>query len=359
MKNIVILGSTGFIGRQTLEIVRAFPEEFKIVGLSSFQNRKLLAEQAKEFQPEIASLEEKDLLEMATLKKADLVIVAVVGLAGLKPTLAAIKAKKNIALATKEVLVIAGELVAKEVLKNKVELIPVDSEHSAIFQCLKAGEKKEVKRIILTMGKGRFATMSQKELEKVTLKTIYEKRTWKMGPKITIDSATCLNKSFEVIEAKWLFGLNKEQITVMVHPEHLCHSLVEFVDGSIIAELGTADMRRYIQYALFYPQRREARRTDFVDLINKKISFEPAPFAKFPGLTFGFTALEKGGTMGAVLHGADRIAVEVFIKGKLGFLDIAEIIKKTMEAHKVITNPTLDQLLRAEKWAGEYAFKLI
>lgn len=359
MKKIVILGSTGFIGRQTLEIVRAYPEEFKVVGLTAYQNSGLLAKQKAEFKVEYTSLAEKDLVKIATLKEADLVVVAVVGLAGIAPTLAAIKAKKNIALATKEVLVVAGKLVMDEVKKNNVTLLPLDSEHSAIFQCLRGGPPNEIKRILLTIGKGSFATMSQQRLKKVTLADIYQNPTWRMGPKITIDSATCVNKSFEVLEASWLFGLTGDQINIVVHPQYLCHSLVEFIDGSILAELGTADMRRYIQYALFYPQRYPAKITGFSDLFGQQLSFEPAPFKKFPGLALGFKALKSGGTMGAVLHGADRIAVDAFVKGKVGFLEIVEIINKTMDAHKVINNPTLDQLLEAEKWAGEYAFKLI
>lgn len=359
MKKIVILGSTGFIGRQTLEIVKAYPKEFKVMGLSANKNRELLDKQAKEFKPQTISCNEEDLVKIATLREADLVVVSVVGLSGIAPTLAAIRAKKDIALATKEVLVVAGELIMREVKKNNIRLLPLDSEHSAIFQCLKTGSSKEIKRILLTMGKGSFAFMSQKELSKVTLKDIYEKPTWRMGQKITVDSATCVNKSFEVLEASWLFGLTSKQISIVVHPQCLCHSLVEFIDGSIVAELGTADMKRYIQYALFYPQRCQAKITGFSNLFRYQLSFEPAPFTKFPALTLGFKALKSGGTMGAVLHGADRIAVEAFIKGELGFLEIAKIIDKTMDAHQVINNPTLDQLLKAEKWAGEFAFKLI
>lgn len=359
MKKIVILGSTGYIGRQTLEVVRAYPKEFKVVGLSANKNKELLGKQALEFKPSVIGISEEDLVKIATLPEADLIVVAVVGLAGLSPTLAAIHAKKNIALATKEVLVVAGELVMKEVKKNKVKLIPLDSEHSAIFQCLQAGRKKEIKRIILTMGKGRFATISQEELNRVTLKTIYEHPTWKMGNKITIDSATCLNKSFEVIEAKWLFDLPEEKINIMVHPEYLCHSMVEFIDGSIMAEFGVPDMRRYIQYALFYPQRKEAKTTGFVDLLNKKISFEPPPFDKFPGLRLGFKALTAGGTMPAVMHGADDSAVETFVKGEIRFTDIPKIIEDTMDNHQVKKNPSLDEILKAEQWGRDYARKLI
>lgn len=359
MKKIVILGSTGFIGRQTLEVIAAYPKEFKVVGLSAHQNRQLLDKQIKEFKPLLASCEEKDLVKIATLKEADLVVIAVVGLVGLEPTLAAISAGKNIALATKEVLVVAGELVMKEVEKNKVKLIPLDSEHSAIFQCLGSADKQEIKRIYLTMGKGSFAFLDTAVLSKVTLKDIYKNPNWQMGQKITIDSATCLNKSFEVVEAKWLFGLTPEQIKIVVHPERFCHSLVEFIDNSIIAEFGTADMRRYLQYALFYPERGKAKITASLDLFNRQLTFEKAPFEKFPALSLGFEALKTGGTAPAVLHGADRAAVNAFIKGEIGFLDIPKVIKKTMDSHQTIAKPDLEEIIDSEGWAQEFATKLI
>jgi len=359
MKKITILGSTGQIGKQTLDIIRAYPKEFKVIGLSTNKNETLLKKQVKEFAPKEFGIGEIDLMKIATLPGVDLVVVAVVGLAGLLPTLAAIKAGKNIALATKEVLVVAGELVMREARKNRANIIPIDSEHSAIFQCLGAEKKEELKKIILTMGKGKFALMRQQELQKITLKNIYQQPNWKMGLKTTVDSATCLNKSFEVVEAKWLFDLPKEKIEVIVHPEYLCHSLVEFQDGSIFGEFGTADMKRYIQYALFYPERKPAKITRSINLINKKISFEPAPYKKFPGLTLGFKALEFGGTMPAVMHGADDIAVREFINNKIKFTDIPKIIEKTMFNHQVIKNPNLEEILQAEKWARSFANKFI
>jgi 1-deoxy-D-xylulose-5-phosphate reductoisomerase len=359
MKKIAILGSTGQIGRQTLDVIRAYPEELEVVGLSTNKNEALLKKQVEEFKPKVTGVGEKDLVKIAILPEVDLVVVAVVGLVGLKPTLAAIKAGKNIALATKEALVLAGEMVMKEVRKNKVKIIPIDSEHSAIFQCLKTGRKEEIKKIILTMGKGRFALMNQKELEKITLEDIYKKPNWKMGKKTTIDSATCLNKSFEVVEAKWLFDLPKEKIEIVVHPEYLCHSLVEFQDGSIFGEFGSPDMRRYIQHALFYPERKEAKITHSINLVGKKISFEPAPYKKFPGLTLGFKALEAGGTMPAVMHGADAVAVEEFVNKKIKFTDIPKIVEKTMLNHQVIKNPSLDEILQTEQWARSYSKRLI
>jgi len=359
MKKIAILGSTGKIGQQTLEIIRAYPEEFKVVGLSTNKNEVLLKKQIEEFKPKAVAVGQKDLVKIATLPEAEIVVVAVVGLAGLLPTILAIQAGKDIALATKEVLVLAGDLVIKEAQKNNVKIIPIDSEHSAIFQCLKAGKKKEIKKIILTMGKGRFALMNQSELQKITLKDIYKHPTWDMGPKITIDSATCLNKSFEVVEAKSLFDLPREKIDIVVHPERLCHSLVEFQDGSTFGEFGTPDMRRYIQYALFYPERKKAKVTQSINLIGKKISFEPAPYNKFPGLKLGFLAIESGGTMPAVMHGADDVAVELFIKGNIKITEISQIVEKTMLDHRVIKNPNLDEILQAEQWSRSYSKKLI
>lgn len=363
MKKIAILGSTGKIGSQTLEVIRAYPGEFEVVGLACGHKSAKFNQQIKEFKPQVTAVAQKDgeegVIKVATHPEVELVIVAVVGLAGLKPTLAAISEGKDIALATKEVLVIAGELVMREVKKQKVRLIPLDSEHSAIFQCLHSGRKKEVRHLILTMGKGPIAKMNKSQLGKVTIKDIFSRPAWKMGKKIAVDSATCANKAFEVIEARWLFDIPPEKIKVVVHPEYLCHSLVEFVDGSIITELGVPDMRRYIQYALFYPKRRKTRVASYVDLVGKKITFEKSPFEKFPCLELGFRALESGGTMPAVMHGADKVAVDAFIDGKIKFTDIPKIVIKTMDAHEVIKDPNLAQLLKAEKWGQECVQRLI
>lgn len=359
MKKIAILGSTGTIGRGVLDIVRAFPHDFKVVGLSTNTNIKLLKEQAAEFKPLYIGVGEKDLIKIATIKDADLVIIAVVGLSGLLPTLAAIRNGKDVAIATKEVLVVAGELVMGEAKKNKVHLIPIDSEHSAIFQCLRSGEGKEVNKIILTMGKGKIAAMKKEDLSSITIEQITNRQVWKMGNKITIDSATCLNKSFEVIEARWLFNIEPSKIHVVVHPEYICHSMVEFVDGSIISEMGTPDMKRYIQFALFYPERKKMCVTQGIDITNKTLSFEKAPYDKFPGLKLGFDAIKKGGTMPAVMHGADESAVGAFLSKKISFTDIPLIIKKTMKVHTIISNPTLEEIISAEKWGQIYAKKLI
>lgn len=363
MKKIAILGSTGSIGKQTLEVVRSHPKEFKVVGLASQADSLEIKKQIKEFKPEVFSIAENDgpkaILKVASWPSAEMVVVAVVGLVGLLPTLEAIKAGKDIALATKEVMVVAGGLINKEIRKRKIKFVPIDSEHSAIFQCLDVGKRKEVKRVILTMGKGPIAKMSKRELKKVTMDDILRRPAWNMGFKIGVDSATCMNKSFEVIEAKWFFNLSPKQIEIVVHPEYLCHSLVEFIDGSILTEIGVPDMRRYIQYALFYPERKKTIVVPFIDLVGKKISFEKPPFEKFPCLSFGFEALKIGGTIPAVMHGADEIAVKAFVDGKIGFMDIPEVIKKTMVVHKAIDSPSLSEIIKAERWGQVFAQKTL
>jgi len=363
MKKIAILGSTGKIGSQTLEVIRSYPKEFKVVGLACGHQSKNFEKQIEEFQPKIIAIAEKDgkerLIKVATYPEVEMVVIAVVGMAGLAPTLAAIKQGKNIALATKEVLVVAGELVMREAEKNKVSIIPLDSEHSAIFQSLHSGKKKEIRRVILTMGKGPIARMGKKQLEKVSLQDIFNRPAWSMGQKIAIDSASCINKVFEVIEAGWLFGVSPDKIEVVVHPEYICHSLVEFVDGSIICELGIPDMKRYIQYALFYPERRKTRVSSYVDLYGKSLTFEKVSLEKFPCLELGHRALKVGGTMSAVLHGADTSAVKAFVNKKIRFTEIYDFINKTMKVHKVVKNPTLIQLIKAEKWGQNYTKQLI
>lgn len=362
-KRVAILGSTGKIGSQTLEVIRSYPKEFKVIGLACGHESKKFEQQIKEFKPKVAAIAEKDgergIVKVATHPEVEMVVVAVVGMAGLTPTLAAIRAGKDIALATKEVLVVAGELVIQEVKKYKVKLIPLDSEHSAIFQSLHSGKTSEIRRLILTMGKGSIAKMNKSQLKRVTVKDIFNRPAWTMGQKIAVDSGTCMNKVFEIIEAKWLFGVFPEQIEVVVHPEYLCHSLVEFVDGSIITELGSPDMRRYIQYALFYPQRKKTKVSSYVDLVGKKMSFEKPPLDKFPCLKLGYQALKAGGTMPAVMHGADKVAVEAFIEKQIGFTDMPKVIGQTMNSHKPIKNPSLTQIIKAEKWGQEKANELI
>jgi len=275
------------------------------------------------------------------------------------PTIEAIKLGKKIGLANKETLVLAGNIVMKLAKDNNAPIIPIDSEHSALYQSLRSGARHEINRLILTMGKGPIAAMDKNRLSEVTIKDVLDRPVWDMGMKINVDSATCVNKAFEVIEARWLFDVPADKISVVVHPQYLCHSLVEYKDGSIICELGTADMRRYIQYALFHPDRRMSPKASFIDLLKRPLTFESPPYGKFPCLGMGNYVIEKGGTMPAVFHGADTAAVSAFLDEKIKFKDIPIIIQKTMDAHKVINDPDLDAILATEKWAEKYAEKLV
>lgn len=375
MKRIVILGSTGSVGAQALEIVRQHHDKFKVVGLTAHHNVEKLQEQIAEFNPEAVCITdrkkadsfkinvtlfkgEEGLKEIAILD-SDLLINAIVGSAGLIPTLEAIKKGITIGLANKETLVLAGEIVMREAAKHRVTIIPIDSEHSALFQSLKSGKKTEIKHLFLTMGKGKIAEMSQEQLKHVSMKDIFSRPAWNMGNKITIDSATCMNKAFEVIEAKWLFDVAAEQVKVIVHPDYICHSLVEFNDGSIITELGTPDMRRYTQYALFYPERVAATLSSFMDLYGKTLRFEKPLFEKFPCLSMGHTVLEMGGIMPAVLHGADHVAVKAFVEDKIGFMDIPRVIAATLQKTKNIFNPDIEQIIEAEKKARQTAQEVL
>lgn len=331
MKNIAILGSTGVLGSKALEIVRDYPQEFKVISLACGHESEKFKAQIKEFKPKVTAVGETDLVKAVSGREIDLVIMAVVGKVGVRPTLEAIKLGKNIGLATKEVLVLAGEQIMAEVKKQGVNLIPIDSEHSAIFQSLKSGGKKEIKNICLTMGKGKISEMSEQEKEKLTPEEVLRRKTWVMGEKIGIDSATCINKAFEVIEAKWLFDLQSGQIKVAVHPEYLCHSMVEFIDGSVIAELGIPEMKRYVQYAMFYPKRIAVKNIPAMDFSNKHLSFEKADLEKFPGLKLGYLALEKGEQGAKVLYETDELAVGKFLKGEIKFTEIIPMIAKEME----------------------------
>jgi 1-deoxy-D-xylulose-5-phosphate reductoisomerase len=375
MKRIVILGSTGSIGTQTLDIIRQHREKFKVIGLTAHHSVEKLQEQIAEFQPEAVCITDREkagvfktntalfkgeegLQEIASLN-SDLLINALVGSAGLIPTLEAIKKGIPIGLANKETLVLAGEIIMREAAKYGVPIIPIDSEHSALFQSLKSGRKTEIKTLFLTMGKGKIAEMSQEQLKNVSMKEIFSRPAWNMGSKITIDSATCMNKAFEIIEAKWLFDVAPEQIKVIVHPEYICHSLVEFNDGSIITELGTPDMKRYTQYALFYPERAAATVSSFTDLYGKTLRFEKPSFDRFPCLSMGHTALAMGGIMPAVLHGADHAAVKAFIANKIGFMDIPRVIAATLQKTKNILNPNIEQIIEAEKSAQKTALEVL
>ena len=378
MKNIAILGSTGSIGTQTLDIVAQFPERFNIIALVAHRNVDRLKDQIKRFQPEfvvvsdeknaeILSKEvdikvfagEENIVTAATDHRVDMVINSLVGKSGLLPTIEAVKLGKEIGLANKETMVLAGDIVMQLAKKHNVSIIPIDSEHCALFQSLRSGAHHEIQRLILTMGKGPIANMDKQQLSEVTMQDILDRPSWDMGMKINVDSATCVNKAFEVIEARWLFDVPANKISIVVHPQYLCHSLVEFKDGSIICELGTADMKRYTQYALFYPDRGISPKGSFIDLFEKPIVFEAPPFDKFPCLGMGHYVIEKGGTMPAVFHGADTTAVKAFMDRKIKFTDIPVIIQNTMDAHELINDPDLDEILDSEKWAEGYAKRMI
>jgi 1-deoxy-D-xylulose-5-phosphate reductoisomerase len=288
-----------------------------------------------------------------------MVINSLVGKSGLLPTIEAIKLGKEIGLANKETLVLAGNIVMQLAKKHNVSIIPIDSEHCALFQSLRSGAHHDIQRLILTMGKGPIAGMDKRRLSTVSMQDVLDRPYWDMGMKINVDSATCVNKAFEVIEARWLFDVPANKISIVVHPQYLCHSLVEFKDGSIICELGTADMKRYTQYALFYPDRGISPKGSFIDLFEKPLAFEAPPFDKFPCLGMGHYVIEKGGTMPAVFHGADTTAVRAFMDKKIKFTDIPIIIQNTMDAHDIVKDPDLAAILESEKWAEEYAKSLV
>ncbi|NNG66690.1 1-deoxy-D-xylulose-5-phosphate reductoisomerase [Caldanaerobacter subterraneus] len=369
MKKLIVLGSTGSIGRQTLDVVRSLKEEFEIVGLTGYNNVSLLSKQIKEFRPKVVAVKDEEKarklrenldepIEVLTGKEglkeivkyeADMVVVAVEGIAGLIPTVEAIKLGKNIALANKEVLVTAGEIVMGLVKEKKIEFLPVDSEHSAILQCLKGNNKKEVSNLILTASGGPFRGKKKKDLVNVTVEEALKHPNWKMGKKITIDSATLMNKGFEVIEARWLFDMPLDKIKVVIHPQSVIHSMVEYIDGSVIAQLSVPDMRIAIQYALNYPDRKYVEGVKFLDFYALgQLTFEEPDFETFKCLSLAYYAAECGGTMTAVLNAADEVAVSLFLQNKINFLEIAEIIEEALENHKNIQNPTLDDIISVD-----------
>ncbi|OPX86217.1 MAG: 1-deoxy-D-xylulose 5-phosphate reductoisomerase [Pelotomaculum sp. PtaB.Bin104] len=374
MKKVVILGSTGSIGRQTLEVIRGLPEKFKVVGLAAGKNHQLLAEQIREFCPDVAVLADEQQLKLlsdqldpaavpelawgkaglenlASLPQADVVVVAVSGATGIYPTVAAIHAGKDVALANKETLVAAGHLVMDLVELNKTALLPVDSEHSAIWQCLEGQDRGAVEKIILTASGGPFRKLSLEEMENITVDMALCHPNWQMGNKITIDSATLMNKGLEVIEARWLFGVSYEQIEVVVHPQSIIHSAVEFVDGSVIAQLGLPDMRLPIQYALTYPKRLPAKRPGLKLTGLQGLTFEAPDTDKFPSLKLAIEAGRAGGTMPAVLNAANELAVSLFLQGKLPFRAIPALVGEVMARHQNIGRPGLEEIMAADCWA--------
>ncbi len=365
VNRLAILGATGSIGQQTLQVVRQFPDRFPVVALAAGGNLSLLQKQISEFQPkyyyhlfkskvtagraQFISLE-----EMAASPDVDTVVVATSGKASLMATLAAAKAGKRIAIANKEPLVMAGEIITREVKKHRAKLFPVDSEHSAIWQCLQ-GEKNKPKYIILTASGGPFRNYTARQLKAVTPEQALRHPSWKMGKKVTIDSATLMNKGLEVIEAHWLFGVPFENIKIVIHPQSIIHSMVEFADGSVKAQLSSPDMRLPIQYALTYPERSANDELPQVDW-NKmeKLTFESPDFKSFPCLKLAIDAGKAGGTLPAVLCAADEAAVELFLKGQIGFTDIAKIVGETLEKHRSTARPGIPEILAADNWARNY-----
>jgi 1-deoxy-D-xylulose-5-phosphate reductoisomerase len=361
VKKIAILGSTGSIGRQALDVIRALPHELKVVALTGNKNLELLGRQISEFQPKMFYSSVKPDIsyggeflsaeEIAGHPEVDCVIVATAGNAGLSPTLAALQAGKTVALASKEVLVMAGEIIVREASFHQAQILPIDSEHSAIWQCLQ-GEESKPQRLFLTASGGPFYHYSQSQLTEVTPEQALQHPVWKMGKKITIDSATLMNKGLEVIEAHWLFSFPFDSIEILMHPQSIVHSMVEFTDGSLKAQLSWPDMRLPIQYALSYPRRwsnSELPRLDW-DKINS-LNFEPVDYDKFPCLKLAVDAGKSGGTYPAVLCAADEVAVELFLSHRIGFTDIAKVVQKILEQHQNIAQPSMEEILAADAWA--------
>ncbi len=380
MKNVVLLGSTGSIGTSTIKVAEDLPDEIRLVGLAAGRNVKLLAEQVNQFKPEQACIYDESLVgdlkadvpsdttvstgaeglvELATMESAEIVLIAIVGTAGLQPALAAIRAGKDIAVASKEILVMAGSIVMSEAEKYGVNVLAVDSEHSAIFQCLDGKPRDSVRKMILTASGGPFRQTPKEDLKDVTLEGALTHPTWNMGSKITIDSATMFNKGLEMIEARWLFGIEMDRVGVVVHPQSVVHSMVEFVDGSMIAQLSTPDMCLPIQYALTYPARKASDRVQTSLPTYGTLSFEEPDEDKFPALRLARKAGDVGGTLPAVMNAANEEAVDAFCAKTIGFLDIARVVEETMERHMLFPQPDLDQILRADAWAREAAGEAI
>jgi 1-deoxy-D-xylulose-5-phosphate reductoisomerase len=380
MKRIAILGSTGSIGTQTLDIAQHAPDKFQIEALSGGYNSQLLIEQVKKFHPKVVSVATKELadevsknvssstkvlygeeglMEVAASTDADLVVTALVGSQGLKPTMAAIEAGKHIGLANKETLVSAGHIVKDAIRRKGVSLLPIDSEHSAIFQCLNGENRSQIAKITLTASGGSFRDRSREELAGVTVEQALQHPNWSMGAKITIDSATMVNKGLEVIEAHWLFDLSYDEIDVLIHPESVIHSYVEFVDNSVIAQLGNPDMRVPIQYALTYPDRypTPTHRLDLAAI--GKLHFREMDYNRYPCLRMAFESGKQGGTTPTVYNAANEIAVARFLKGEITFLQIEQIIEAVLQKHESHSNPLLDVIHEQDIWARAFASSIV
>jgi 1-deoxy-D-xylulose-5-phosphate reductoisomerase len=378
--NVAILGSTGSIGINTLKVIDRFSDRFKVVALTAYQNHELLAAQARRYTPEyVASAEagveylkknlnlrkvkicgiDQDLSMIASLSTVDIVVIAMRGSAALMPFLSAVRAGKTVAPANKEALVVAGDLIMSEARKHGAKVIPIDSEQSAIFQCLEGQDRKQLKKVHLTASGGTLRDVPRSRFDRLTVKQILNHPRWKMGPKITVDSASLMNKGFEVIEAQKLFGLKADEIEVIIHPEAIIHSMVEFQDGSVIAQLGITDMRLPIQYALTHPERLTTglKGLDFAEL--KSLNFEKPDLKKFPSLKLAFYAAHRGGSLPCVLNAADEEAVEAFLAGKIKFTKIYAIVEKVVLSHKIKNNPDLKAILDVDAWARQEARKYI
>lgn len=378
MKKIAILGSTGSIGTQTLDVIRNHGD-IEVTAMAAASNIVLLEQQIREFKPQIVCVwDEKKakelkqavtdlavrvvwgmegLLEVATEKNAEIVVTAIVGMIGIRPTIAAMESGKDIALANKETLVTAGHIIMPLARQKGVKILPVDSEHSAIFQCLNGEDKREVHKILLTASGGPFRGRTREEMATVQVEDALKHPNWSMGKKITIDSSTMVNKGLEVMEAKWLFGVEMDQVEVVVQPKSVIHSMVEFEDGAVMAQLGTPDMKLPIQYALYYPHRRflPGKRLDFWTL--NEISFEKPDFENFKALGLAYKAGKTGGTLPTVFNAANEYAVNEFLNRRISYLEIVDMIEKAMEAHKIVESPNVEAILETEVWTYEFLKK--
>ena len=375
MKNLVVLGSTGSIGTQTLDVVRANPDRFHISVLVANRSDELLEKQIKEFQPELAVLSDEAaakrlkerfagktrieggrqaVIDAAVYPEADIIVTSLMGFAGLEPTMAALEAGKDIALANKETLVVAGELVMAKAKEKGCAILPVDSERCALFQCLQGQDRAALEKLIITASGGPFRGKKADQLQNVTIKDVLAHPTWNMGQKITVDSASLINKGLEVIEARWLYDVDFDRIQVVVHPQSIIHSMVQYQDGTVMAQLGCTDMRLPIQYALTYPERVVSSfpRVDFYELA--KLTFEKPDMDTFRGLKLAFEAGRTGGTMPCIMNAANEVAVEAFLRGESGFLRIYELIEAAMNAGEIVYKPSLEQLLEADRWARAF-----
>jgi 1-deoxy-D-xylulose-5-phosphate reductoisomerase len=376
VKNVVLLGSTGSIGTSTIKVAEDLPDRIRLLGLSAGNNTELLLDQVRKHRPEAVSVIDPDkarelrgvlgtateihsgtegLVRLATLPGADIVLIAIVGTAGLQPALAAIRAGKDIAVASKEILVMAGEIVMSEARRCGVRVLAVDSEHSAIFQCLDGKSPESVRRLWLTASGGPFRATPKEEFATITVERALKHPSWVMGRKITIDSATLFNKGLEMIEARWLFGIEMARVGVVVHPQSVVHSLVEFVDGSILAQLSTPDMCLPIQYALTYPERAPSERVQTSLAKLGSLTFEEPDPERFPALTLARRAGEVGDTLPAVFNAANELAVDAFLHGKCTFPDISAKVRQVMDWHQVVQHPRLEQILAADTWARHEA----